>query len=314
MIGSSEAIRPGAARRAAATAVLTLFVLFGALPATAATVGYVCQNGARFTAEFSAGGDRLLLEFPGGHRVELTEAVSGSGFRYTGGGYELHGKGPEALLTRPGEAPVNCREERTSAGPTPPAPPPPPAAASPSFRCFGNLTPAEGRICTSPRLAELDRRLAQTYAGLVARLGGEERDRLQQDQRDWLGERNRCGADDRCIEETYEDRIADLNEYRAPGAPPPPGSPPPPPAGDRASFPFPAQSWGGVVRDGPGQQYRRLAGLREGEPITLLENTGVMLNGFPWFRIGYRGGIGYHWGGIICPRGQPVPGTYQVCN
>jgi hypothetical protein len=28
----------------------------------------------------------------------------------------------------------------------------------------------------------------------------------------------------------------------------------------------------------------------------------------------FRGRIGYHWGGIICPSYRPVPGTFQVCN
>jgi hypothetical protein len=34
----------------------------------------------------------------------------------------------------------------------------------------------------------------------------------------------------------------------------------------------------------------------------------------PRFKISYGGRAGYHWGGIICPLGAPVPGAYQVCN
>ena len=80
-----------------------------------------------------------------------------------------------------------------------------------------------------------------------------------------------------------------------------------------AEFPFAAQSWGGIVRSGPGQQYRRDTSLREGEPIVILERSGEQFQGLPWFKISYRGRIGYHWGGIICPKGQPIAGTFEVC-
>ena len=87
----------------------------------------------------------------------------------------------------------------------------------------------------------------------------------------------------------------------------------PPEQTGHAGFPLPAKSWGGIVRTGPGQQYLRAASLREGEPIVILERTSEQFQGLPWFKISYRGQIGYHWGGIICPKGQPIPGTFQVC-
>ncbi|WP_187970825.1 hypothetical protein [Aquibium microcysteis] len=85
------------------------------------------------------------------------------------------------------------------------------------------------------------------------------------------------------------------------------------PTGGGGSF-GPAASWGGVVRSGPGMENARLASLAEREPIELLENTGVMMNGYPWFRIRYRGQTGFQWGGIICGDGAPVPGTHEVCR
>ncbi len=80
------------------------------------------------------------------------------------------------------------------------------------------------------------------------------------------------------------------------------------------TYPRIAKSWGGIVRAGPGQHYRKKASLREGERITLLGPTGEMFQDRPWFKIKYRGRIGYHWGGIVCSVGQYVEGTYQVCN
>jgi membrane-bound inhibitor of C-type lysozyme len=80
------------------------------------------------------------------------------------------------------------------------------------------------------------------------------------------------------------------------------------------SFPRQAKSWGGKVRSGPGQHYKKKASLKEGEWITLLERTDKMFQDRPWFKIKYRGRTGYHWGGIVCSVGEYVEGTYQTCN
>lgn len=80
-------------------------------------------------------------------------------------------------------------------------------------------------------------------------------------------------------------------------------------------YPRAAGSWGGIVRDGPGREYRRLGVLEEGEPVTLVENTGVMENGYPWFRILYRGQReGYKWGGILCSADGAVSELYETCR
>ena len=81
-----------------------------------------------------------------------------------------------------------------------------------------------------------------------------------------------------------------------------------------AGLPVRAGSWGGKVRAGPGQEYRHIDGLSEGEDVTLLENTGVMMNGYPWFKIQFKNGrVGYKWGGILCAKAVPVQGVYQSC-
>jgi hypothetical protein len=78
-------------------------------------------------------------------------------------------------------------------------------------------------------------------------------------------------------------------------------------------FPAAAGSWGGIVRDGPGQDHRKLDSLDEGEPVTLLERT-VVVDGYPWFKISYRGGrTGYKWGGILCSTGAERPDLYKTC-
>jgi hypothetical protein len=79
--------------------------------------------------------------------------------------------------------------------------------------------------------------------------------------------------------------------------------------------PIEAGSWGGVVRNGPGQNHARITALREGERVSLLFNTGIMWNEFPWFLIRFRDGqLGFMWGGILCSRGAQVTGTYQTCH
>lgn len=77
---------------------------------------------------------------------------------------------------------------------------------------------------------------------------------------------------------------------------------------------FPAGSWGGIVRAGPGMDFAKVTSLNEGDPVTVLEHTGVMMNGYPWFKIKFRGNkTGYHWGGIMCAVGAPRDGLFEVC-
>ena len=88
---------------------------------------------------------------------------------------------------------------------------------------------------------------------------------------------------------------------------------PAPPQG--AEFPRPAKSWGGFVRSGPGMNFPALATLAEREPIELLGRADAPeRDGYPWFRIRFRGQVGYQWGGIVCATGGAFPGTFQVCD
>lgn len=84
---------------------------------------------------------------------------------------------------------------------------------------------------------------------------------------------------------------------------------------DGVTLPQRAKSWGGIVRSGPGMNYRKKASLSEGEWIIILERTNVVMNGYPWFQIQYRGGRkGFKWGGILCSVGPVIEGTFQTCK
>jgi hypothetical protein len=79
-------------------------------------------------------------------------------------------------------------------------------------------------------------------------------------------------------------------------------------------FPVVAGSWGGIVRDGPGQSYRKVDSLDEGQEVTLMARTDVMENGFPWFKIAYgKDEKGYQWGGILCSAGAERPDLFKTC-
>ncbi len=81
-----------------------------------------------------------------------------------------------------------------------------------------------------------------------------------------------------------------------------------------SNFPVEAGSLGGNVRSGPGIGNSRQDGLRKEERVTILQNTGKMLDGYPWFKISYRKGrIGFQWGGIVCARRVKVQGTRRHC-
>lgn len=92
-------------------------------------------------------------------------------------------------------------------------------------------------------------------------------------------------------------------------APPPAAALPP-----TDDFPIVAGSWGGVVRAGPGQSYKKLDSLEEGQSVTLMARTDVMEDGYPWFKIAYEDDSrGYQWGGILCAVGTERPDVYKTC-
>lgn len=77
-------------------------------------------------------------------------------------------------------------------------------------------------------------------------------------------------------------------------------------------------SWGGSVRSGPGIEFGKVGSLKEGALVELEENTGVQMNGYPWFKItqyNSAGGVtlsGYQWGGILCAF-DAREGVHETC-
>ena len=318
-----------------------------ALPDTAiaAPVAYSCEAGVSFEIEYSARRDKAELNISG-DRVLMSSAQVASGFRYQGSGYELHGQDTVALFTLPGGRTIDCRVRPQQQQVSQENAPPEPEVVGPSFDCGGELSEVEQRICASAHLSELDGKMTALYKELRKGMRKRARGKFEKEQESWLDQRNQCAAKDACILDQYYGRIAYLEEFKELGSepepPPVPGANAPAPASDapapapsapvpvaagpepaaaspaatvaKPAFPHPAQSWGGIVRAGPGTKFRRQGSLKEGDAVTLLENTGVPLNGYVWFKIKYGSRTGYQWGGILCPKGAAVEGTYKVCE
>ena len=76
-----------------------------------------------------------------------------------------------------------------------------------------------------------------------------------------------------------------------------------------------AGALGGNVRAKPQIDAERVAKLEPGESVVLVENSGVLLNGYPWFKIEFRDGkTGHVWGGILCARQIAVAGLRNQCE
>lgn len=80
----------------------------------------------------------------------------------------------------------------------------------PSFDCARAGTVVEHLICSSVALADKDRRIAALYSEALAKSGtpGDVRAR----QRAWIEERDRCGASERCLAQSMDTRIAELQD------------------------------------------------------------------------------------------------------
>lgn len=79
-------------------------------------------------------------------------------------------------------------------------------------------------------------------------------------------------------------------------------------------YPVDGLSYGGKVRAGPGMDYPQTGSLREGDAVTIVNGTGVMMNGYEWFRVEFAGGqTGFQWGGLLCSYSQ-LPTIYRQCE
>jgi uncharacterized protein len=79
-----------------------------------------------------------------------------------------------------------------------------------SFNCNYAKTPDEVMICQSPKLSELDQKLATIYFDLINNLDLRTQRRLKAEQSLWLRRRMSCGYNGSCIEWAYRTRIDEL--------------------------------------------------------------------------------------------------------
>lgn len=76
--------------------------------ATEPTANYSCDDGPDFIASFDNDADTTTITLEGEKAVILAGQRPASGIWYAADGWELRGKGEDAVLTRPGEPPVSC--------------------------------------------------------------------------------------------------------------------------------------------------------------------------------------------------------------
>jgi len=74
-----------------------------------------CDDGTVFDATFDNNAETLKLDFPNADPIVLNQAISGSGIRYEGNGYEFYGKGKWGNVVRPGKPELKCEEAGSGA-------------------------------------------------------------------------------------------------------------------------------------------------------------------------------------------------------
>ena len=94
---------------------------------------------------------------------------------------------------------------------------PPAIAAAQSFDCRAARSADEMTICQNGDLARLDQQLAAAYRRDMAKLGQEQRDQFQQNEVSFLNARRRCGENQRCLEQSYHNRIQELRNLMSAG-------------------------------------------------------------------------------------------------
>ncbi len=90
------------------------------------------------------------------------------------------------------------------------------ARPKPSFDCHKATTVVEKAICGSAILAAIDQSVAQTYKFAVNVFKEAENPQalaqLKVTQKQWLTQRNTCGADVHCLEKSMKGRLQDMGE------------------------------------------------------------------------------------------------------
>lgn len=83
-----------------------------------------------------------------------------------------------------------------------------------SFNCrLSNLAPDERAICKTLDLNDMDVEMAVTYRLLSGLFMMGTRHNMQDEQREWLQSRQRCGGDVECLRASYKARLRALQQY-----------------------------------------------------------------------------------------------------
>src|SRR3990172_13025605 len=85
-------------------------------------------------------------------------------------------------------------------------------AVAQSFDCRTNRGAAEQTICAYDDLRDLDNEMARLYFSIANDSTGRYYSRLRNGQREWLQNRDDCGANARCLRRLYNDRIEEFRE------------------------------------------------------------------------------------------------------
>jgi uncharacterized protein len=88
-----------------------------------------------------------------------------------------------------------------------------PVASAPSFDCTKASSAVEKAICTDPKLAGLDRTLADAYGQAMRQWDEATREKERAAQRTWIAQRNACGKSHDpkgCIEASYTRRLVEV--------------------------------------------------------------------------------------------------------
>lgn len=79
-------------------------------------------------------------------------------------------------------------------------------------------------------------------------------------------------------------------------------------------FPTAGRSCGGIMRKGPSMDAAKVASLKEGAEISILEQAGpIDEQGYAWFKIKTGGKTGYQWGGILSVAAGQLSGAFVGC-
>ncbi len=89
----------------------------------------------------------------------------------------------------------------------------PMTAAAAEIDCGKARGADETAICENRSLLVLDERLADAMVFATADMSAPDRKKLDREQLDWVKKRKSCGADPACLEETYLDRITELEGH-----------------------------------------------------------------------------------------------------